>query len=613
MIKLDSNGNLLWDKSIGGTSTDDLFGMAATMDGNLIAIGFTWSTDGDVPANNGTTDYLVTKIDTSGNLLWAQNYGGSDWDYGYSIAATSDGGYIAIGASYSNDIDVSNHYGSYDAWVVKLDGNGVLEWNKSYGGTGYDAGYAIIENSALGYVFSGATDSQDNDVSNPLGSDDAWVVHVDTLSNIVWEETLGGDTIDRGYSLIQLQNNTYVMGGLTKSNNNDINGTLHGSLGHEDYWVLNLKCQPSYTPSICLVTVDSSSTKNVVVWEKPSIIGIDSFRVYREITGTYVYIGSVHYDSLSTYTDNSAGINPNTTSYRYKISSLDTCGYESDLGAFHETIHLTTSAGTGNDINLVWDDYEGIIITKYYILRDSTGIGNYEIIDSVGSTNFTYTDQSPPNVTNIDYVIEIVPPSVCVATKASNYSSSRSNSARQTTAPSSNAPVANFASNFTSVTEGSSIDFADQSTNTPTSWAWTFTGGSPFISSDQNPTNIIYSTTGTYDVTLVATNADGSGTLTKTGYITVGPTGIDNFGLTSGIHIYPNPTSGLFVLKLDNNSSEIVRVNIYNSLGQIVVSKTYNTKGKLTKELNLTQFGAGIYNIEINVDGQSVSKRLVVQ
>ena len=127
------------------------------------------------------------------------------------------------------------------------------------------------------------------------------------------------------------------------------------------------------TQEICIVTVDSASAHNLVVWEKPIVAGIDSFIVYREMgTNNYMPIGSVAYDSLSQFVDTANGINPNVTSYRYKVSILDTCGTESNLSYYHETMHLSTNQGIGGEVNLIWDEYEGFPIVYYYILRDST-------------------------------------------------------------------------------------------------------------------------------------------------------------------------------------------------------------------------------------------------
>ena len=182
---------------------------------------------------------------------------------------------------------------------------------------------------------------------------------------------------------------------------------------------------PDFTHQICLITVDSTSTKNTIVWEKPITSVIDSFKIYRDIIGVYTYIGSVRYQDLSEFIDTTNGINPQTTSYRYKISVLDTCGNESALSDHHKTIHLQNSLGTPPAINLLWDSYEGFTFTFYRILRDSTGFGNWEVIDSVGSGIFTWTDQDPP--TNPRYLVEVVPPDTCTADKGKNFNSSKSN------------------------------------------------------------------------------------------------------------------------------------------------------------------------------------------
>lgn len=167
---------------------------------------------------------------------------------------------------------------------------------------------------------------------------------------------------------------------------------------------------------ICIVTVDSSSTKNVVIWEKPVTTAIDSFRIYRDVVGNYVHIASQPYAAFSVFVDSTPGVNPQLTSYRYKISQVDTCGNDSVLSPFHETIHLTVSPGAGIEINLVWDGYEGLAFNYYRILRDSTILDNWEVIDSVSSTNFTYTDLTPPP--NSRFVIEVVMDSSCNPTRS---------------------------------------------------------------------------------------------------------------------------------------------------------------------------------------------------
>jgi hypothetical protein len=175
--------------------------------------------------------------------------------------------------------------------------------------------------------------------------------------------------------------------------------------------------------------VDNNSAYNKVIWEKPMVMDIDSFRIYREVLSSFVHIGSVAYDSLSEYHDTTylPLADPNTTNFRYKISVVDTCGNESVLSNHHRTIFLQANQGIGGVVNLNWVPYEGATVDFYRILRDTTGTGVYTAIDSVPGTNTVYTDNAPPVVTtNVDYVLELNWAVSCTPTRAT-VNTSRSN------------------------------------------------------------------------------------------------------------------------------------------------------------------------------------------
>lgn len=161
------------------------------------------------------------------------------------------------------------------------------------------------------------------------------------------------------------------------------------------------------TVPICLVTVDTLSTHNIVIWEKPLTTTIDSFFIYRETsTNVYTKIGAVPYDSLSEYHDYSA--NPNATSYRYKLSVLDTCGAESDKSPYHNTIHLQ-NLGSGN---FQWTFYriENALnpVLEFNIYRDNLGNSNYTPIGIVPGSNATFTDVTFASAdTDALYVLDV--------------------------------------------------------------------------------------------------------------------------------------------------------------------------------------------------------------
>lgn len=190
---------------------------------------------------------------------------------------------------------------------------------------------------------------------------------------------------------------------------------------------------------VCLVTVDSVlADHNIVVWEKPVPMNalIDSFYIYREITtNSYQKIGAVHADSLSIFED--FGANPNTTSYKYKITSLDTCGQESpNTGLYHKSIHLQYS-GFGN---FQWTFYEiestANQVASYNFWRDDLGDGNWAILQTVSGSSSSYTDIDYASYPNAIYRVDLnwIGGYICSPTKA-NINTSRSNKKGNFTPP----------------------------------------------------------------------------------------------------------------------------------------------------------------------------------
>lgn len=185
--------------------------------------------------------------------------------------------------------------------------------------------------------------------------------------------------------------------------------TGQNACGTGDTSFMNINVGSVAPVPVCMVTVDTNSNYNQVIWEKPQIADLDSFRIYREITSNnYLYVGATHYDSMSVFVDSvyvPLG-DPNVTNYRYKITAVDTCGNESAMSPHHGTIFLQAGPGVGNTVLLNWTFYEGATVDYYDIMRDSTGLGQWEQIGQVPGTNQNFTDNSPPlsvSVVNIRY------------------------------------------------------------------------------------------------------------------------------------------------------------------------------------------------------------------
>jgi hypothetical protein len=240
VVKLDSSGFFLWQNSLGGSFDDDAYDIRATTDGGYIMAGYSYSDSSDVTGNHGNADYWVVKLDSAGNMLWQKCLGGTDDDYAKSILQTSAGEFVVTGYSYSNDGDVTGHHGTnsyFDYWVVKLDSAGTLQWQTSLGGTSYDEVYAIQQTSDGGYVLAGMTCSNDGDMTGHHGGRDYWIVKLDSAGILQWQRSLGGTHDDEAHSIQQTTDGGYIVAGLSYSQDGDVTGH-HGTVLYSDFWIV---------------------------------------------------------------------------------------------------------------------------------------------------------------------------------------------------------------------------------------------------------------------------------------------------------------------------------------------------------------------------------------
>jgi uncharacterized delta-60 repeat protein len=211
VLKLDSNGDVQWQKTYGGPGNDGAYSIRQTADGGYIVAGETTS------FGAGNFDMWVLKLDQNGNIQWQKTYGGPYGDRAYSIRQTADGGYIVSG-------EYSFGAGYVDIWVLKLDSNGNVQWQKTYGGPDWDTAYSIQQTSDGGYIVAGWT------ASFGAGVSDLWVLKLDPNGNIQWQKTYGGSANDRAESIQQTTDGGYIVAGWTYS----------FGAGNFDMWVLKL-------------------------------------------------------------------------------------------------------------------------------------------------------------------------------------------------------------------------------------------------------------------------------------------------------------------------------------------------------------------------------------
>ncbi len=239
IVKLSSSGDIEWQRSLGGSARDEAYSVQQTSDGGFIVAGYSYSNDGDVSGNHGmpgSPDYWVVKLNSTGDIVWQKCLGGSGYDEAASIQQTSDGGFIVAGYSYSNDGDVSGNHGRGDYWVVKLDSAGTIVWQRSLGGSDEDWAASIQQTSDGGFIVAGWSDSNDGDVSGHHGMMDYWVVKLNAAGDIVCQKSLGGSANDDATSIQQTSDGGFIVAGYSYSNDGDVSG--YNDWG--DYWVVKL-------------------------------------------------------------------------------------------------------------------------------------------------------------------------------------------------------------------------------------------------------------------------------------------------------------------------------------------------------------------------------------
>lgn len=240
VLKLNSTGDLQWQKCLGGTSFDGGYSIYQTNDGGYILAGYTSSNDGDVMGNHGDMDYWVVKLGNSGAIQWQKCIGGTGRDAAYFIQQTNDGGYIVAGSTSSNDGDVNGNHGSEDAWIVKLNNGGVIQWQKCLGGLNPDEAKCIQQTNDGGYIITGSTYSVDGDVVGNHGGEDFWIIKLSSVGNLQWQKCLGGTLEDSGESIQETADGGYVASGYTYSVNGDVTGNHDISGTYPDYWIVKL-------------------------------------------------------------------------------------------------------------------------------------------------------------------------------------------------------------------------------------------------------------------------------------------------------------------------------------------------------------------------------------
>jgi len=270
LVKTDWYGNLLWEKTIGGSDDDSPLNFYLTPEGNYIISCGTFSNDGDISGNHGGRDYWVAKTDSLGNIIWQRCLGSSVNDYSEQMVVDDMGNIYVIGGSHGDDGDITDPHGFVDFWIVKLNQDGELLWDRSLGGTITDWGQCISPTPDGGYIVGGLTDSPDGDVeceNTNIGQFDMWIVKLDSLNNIQWQQCYGGSELDNAIDIKITDDGGYIIAGITKSNDGDVSG-FHGIAGESaDLWIVKIDSLGTIEWQRCLGGTENEGNPKIYLTE----------------------------------------------------------------------------------------------------------------------------------------------------------------------------------------------------------------------------------------------------------------------------------------------------------------------------------------------------------
>ena len=244
IYRVDSLGNVMWSKTYGGSEAEYSANIIADNLGNYYFAAWSYSDDGDVQSgNHGNADRWIVKINGQGNIIWEHSYGGSGVEYGGFLKLLKNGNILTYGATTSSDGDVPLNYGFLDDWLMIITPDGEILQSKVFGNMGQNNIFDIVETRDGGFFFATKAEEVEGMVQgNYHGSGDVWAVKLTPDMDIEWQQLYGGSGYDYGYRGVLELEDGYIFLGLTESNDGDVSGlhTIPGEDLKNDIWVVRI-------------------------------------------------------------------------------------------------------------------------------------------------------------------------------------------------------------------------------------------------------------------------------------------------------------------------------------------------------------------------------------
>jgi gliding motility-associated-like protein len=244
VAKITSVGIISWQQLFNGNYSDFCKVAKQLSNKNYVVV----SNIGTASGINQREDIFVSIIQPNGNVNGQNSYGGSRQEFATSLETTPDGGFVVLGKSNSNNGTLTKNQGNFDVWILKMKATGIMEWQKTFGGSDADGGNGtdifggIKPTEDGGYVFTSSTLSKDGDIRTVpwTGQARVWIVKLNCKQEIQWQKVMGGSAGDYGVFVEQKADLSYLVSANAKSND----GNVSGNKGGQDFWLIYLSKDP---------------------------------------------------------------------------------------------------------------------------------------------------------------------------------------------------------------------------------------------------------------------------------------------------------------------------------------------------------------------------------
>jgi PKD repeat protein len=522
----------------GGPSSDQAHTMVQANDGGYVTAGQT------VSYGAGLNDIYVIKTNAVGTVMWTQTVGGIGNDYGRSIIKTFDGGYAIAGTTASFGA------GGDDLYLVKLDAGGNVQWNKSYGGTGTDQGWEVVQTPDSGFCIAGQT------ASFGASPNDFYVVRTDALGNLVWDKKVGAAGLaDIAYSITNTNDGGFAVAGTAYS------WTGSASTSSNDFYIVKLDGSGNMVWSRLVQDVNTTKYPD---YARSIIQTADGGYMVAGEAGQPKVNGGFNWHYLLVKLDPAGAVSwtryyggtliPNVSTdgsdYAETVIQMPNGDYLVGGYTFSFNYNFNTSQQVGLEYYLIRVSGTGGLISTHIIGTAQNDFGKCLIKTNDGGYMIAGYSQEITAGTYPDefYLVKLDGSlNTCCTTRTggADRGTGPTNTTRGVSAAAGGTVVtgglygsggtttvicgltsltAAFQTNQAQLCQTNNcVNFTDISSGSPTSWSWSFPGAIPATSNVQNPSNICYNNSGTYPVTLVVGNGISFDTLFMSNYITLSP------------------------------------------------------------------------------------------